>query len=112
MFHVEHCTGSIVRTHSSVKTSGLPLLLRPGLRQPESLIGQARSDHQSYPADPDGHDQAFNRHMPTKEKASNVKESNERENRRSGEGKRPLAHFDLTLKELYVLRMPDRMNRV
>ena len=49
--------------------------------------------------------------MPTEEKASNVKDSDERENRRSGEGKRPLAHFDLTMKELYVLRMPNRMTR-
>jgi hypothetical protein len=50
--------------------------------------------------------------MPTEEKASNVKESDERENRRSGEGKGPLAHFDLTMKELYELRMPNCMTTV
>ena len=50
--------------------------------------------------------------MPTEDKASNVKESDERENRRSGEGKGPLAHFDLTMKELYKLRMRNRMTTV
>jgi hypothetical protein len=41
--------------------------------------------------------------MPTEEKASNMKETDERENRRGGEGKGPLAHFDLTMKKLYEL---------
>ena len=98
--------------HTKISCRGLSLLLRPGLRQPEALIGQARGDHQSYPTDPDGHDQAFNSHMPTEEKASNVKERDERENRRGGEGKGSLAHFNLTMKKLYELRMRNRMTTI
>jgi hypothetical protein len=53
----------------------LSLLLRLGLRQPESLIGQVRRDGKPYPADPSWHDRAFNSDLPSTKKARGVKQS-------------------------------------
>jgi hypothetical protein len=53
----------------------LSLLLRLGLRQPESFIGQVRRDGKPYPADPSWHDRAFNSDLPSTKKARGVKQS-------------------------------------
>src|ERR1700687_4536961 len=88
----------------------LSLLLRLGLRQPESFIGQVRRDGKPYPADPNWHDCAFNSDLPSTEEASGMKKSDESENCRRDEGKGPLHHVDLREdKELHELKMRNRM---
>jgi hypothetical protein len=53
----------------------LSLLLRLGLRQPETSIGQVRRDGKAYPADPNWRDRAFNSDLPSTKKARGVKQS-------------------------------------
>lgn len=48
-------------------------------RQPESFIGQIRRDSKRYPADPNWHDCAFNRDMPSTQEANGMKKSYQKE---------------------------------
>jgi len=71
----------------------LLLLCHPRSTQLEAFVGKIGRNSKAYPANPDGHHNVPDRHMPAAEKAKSVEESYQREKRRSDERKGSLRHF-------------------
>ena len=71
----------------------LSLLCHPRTTQSEAFVGKIRRNNKPYPANPDGHHNVPDRHMPTAEQAKSVEESYQREKGRSDEREGSLRHF-------------------
>ena len=70
-----------------------PNLLRRPLAQSETFIGKICGDDESDPANPDGHHNVPDRHVPPAGEADGVKQSYQREKHCGDEGKDLLCHF-------------------